>query len=139
MSTTVSTRSRENSPTPLATRFVPAVVSGTEIQIQCPAWCTIDHVADSNGCIEDVWHSSDHVDLKLPHLGDSDDLFTYAYLGLDPTSSIPGRRKPFVLVEDGGEGYHMSPDQADRFADNLEAFAARIREMARVARIGGAQ
>jgi hypothetical protein len=125
--------------TTMAPRFVPAVVSGTEVQIRCEAWCTIDHLASPEGHLADIWHSSDHVDLKLPHMGDSDDLFLYAHLGLDPTSSNPQHRKPFVLVEDGGEGYYANPDQADAFANNLEAFAARIREMARAARIGGTQ
>ncbi|MFG2330186.1 DUF6907 domain-containing protein [Streptomyces sp. NPDC048604] len=119
-------------------RLVPAVASGVRVFVECPSWCTIDHTEDPNEPIEDIWHSSDHVDLKLPHLGDSDDLFTFARLGLDPTASNLQHRQTFVLVEDGGEGYYANPDQADEFADNLEAFAAQIREMARVAR-GGVQ
>lgn len=118
----------------IATRFVPAIVSGTEIRIPCPIWCTVDHLADPDGCIEDVWHSSDYADLKAPHMGTGDDLIAFARLGLDPTSSNPGHRKSFVVVEQGDEGYYMSPDQANAFADNLEAFAAEVRAMARTAR-----
>lgn len=131
MSTTVSTRTCENTS---SSRLAPAVVSGTRVFVQCPAWCTVDHTEDPNAPIEDVWHSSDYADLKAPHMGSEDDLIAWARLGLDPTSSNPGHRRPFVVVDQGDEGSYMNPDQADAFADNLERFAGRIREMARIAR-----
>lgn len=131
MSITVSARTCEISPT---SRLVPAVVSGTRVLIECADWCTVDHTADPDGPLEDVWHSSDYADLKAPHMGAADDMIAFARLGLDPMSSNPGLRKPFVVVDRGDEGSYMTPDHADRFADNLEAFALQVRAMARIAR-----
>ncbi|MER6778450.1 MULTISPECIES: DUF6907 domain-containing protein [unclassified Streptomyces] len=115
-------------------RLVPAVVGGHQIWIECPSWCTVDHVAYSEGFLEDVWHCGDNADLFAPRIGKSPDLALYARLGLDPFDSDPGRRRAFVTVDDGSEGFYMAPDQADQFADNLEAFAEKIRAMARTAR-----
>ena len=119
-------------------RLVPAVVSGARVFVECPSWCTVDHTEDPNAPLEDVWHSSDYADLQAPHMGSEDDLIAWARLGLDPASSNPGHRKPFIVIDQGDEGSYMSPDHADRFASNLEAFAAHVRAMARIAR-GGAQ
>ncbi|MFD4912819.1 DUF6907 domain-containing protein [Streptomyces virginiae] len=130
MSTTVS----ESSFTGTVARVVPAVVSGSRIYIDCPSWCTVDHVESPEGHLEDVWHGGDYADLKVPRMDKTPDLLAFARLGLEPMDSDPQRRKAFVAVDDGGEGFYMRPDQADEFADNLEAFAARIRAMARTAR-----
>ncbi|MBX9425454.1 DUF6907 domain-containing protein [Streptomyces lateritius] len=136
MSTTVSTRgSEQHAPTP---RFVPAIVSGAAVQIECFDWCTVDHVADPNGLLADIWHGGEYTHLHAPHMGSSDDMIAWARLGIDPSSSTPEHRRPFVMVSQGDEDKLQTPDQADAFADNLEAFAARIREMAQIAR-GGAQ
>lgn len=116
-----------------AHRIVPAIVHGRQIHIECPSFCTVDHVASPEGFIEDIWHAGDYADLMAPRMGKSPELALFARLGLDPYDSDPARHQTFVTVDDGGEGYYMAPDQAEEFADNLEAFAARIREMARLA------
>jgi hypothetical protein len=113
---------------------VPAVVCGTRIFIECPSWCTVDHVESAEGHIEDVWHGGDYVDLSVPRIGRDSELLAFARIGIDPVSSDPAKRSAFVFVDDGGEGYEMSPDQADVFADDLERFASQIRAMARTAR-----
>lgn len=115
-------------------RIVPAVVGGNRIYVECPSFCTVDHVASPEGHIEDVWHGGDYAHLNVPRLGKSPDLLAFARLGIDPASSDPAKRTAFVFVDDGGEGYEMSPAQADTFADNLERFAAEIRGMAHTAR-----
>jgi hypothetical protein len=116
-------------------RIVPAVVSGTQIFIECPPWCTVDHVADSTGHVEDIWHASDNVDLEVPRLGQASDLMAFAKIELDGYCSDPRKRVPFIAVEDASsEGYDMTPTQALEYADNLEVFAAKIRMMARTAR-----
>ncbi|NWF25266.1 hypothetical protein HW130_03135 [Streptomyces sp. PKU-EA00015] len=114
-------------------RIVPAVVSGARIFIECPAWCTVDHVDSAENHIADVWHGGDYANLNVPRLGKSPDLLAFARLGVDPMSSDPAKQTAFVFVDDGGEGYEMSPDQAVDFADNLERFAAEIRAMAATA------
>jgi hypothetical protein len=118
----------------LATRFVPAIVSGAEIRIECPTWCTVDHVADPEGHLVDVEHSSDFADLSVPREGEDDTPLVFARISSDPHSPNLGRRRPFVSLNDFSEGFEMSPDQADVFAESLEAFAAQVREMARIAR-----
>ncbi|MEU4502631.1 hypothetical protein [Streptomyces sp. NPDC024089] len=123
-----------NAPTVPSIRIVPATVSGTRVYIECPAWCTVDHVASPEGFLEDVWHGGDYANLNVPRIGRDDELFSFARLGVDPVSSDPARRNAFVFVDDGSEGYEMSPGQADRFADNLEMFAAQIRAMAATAK-----
>lgn len=117
-------------------RIVPAVVSGTRIFIECPAWCTIDHVASAEGLIEDVWHGGDYANLNVPRMGKNPDLLAFARIGIDPTSSDLAKRSAFVVVDDGGdggEGYEMSPAQAVEFANSLDAFAGAIRAMAAAA------
>lgn len=111
-------------------RIVPALVSGTRIFIECFAWCTVDHVTTPEGFIEDIWHGGDYADLNVPCIGKSPDLLAFARLGVDPTSSDLAKRQAFVSVDDGGEGYEMTPVQAVEFAGNLEVFAAQIRVMA---------
>lgn len=130
MSTTVS----ESVTAPPVHRVVPAVVSGARIFIECPSWCTIDHADSPEGHLVDIWHGSDYADLKVPRMDNTPDLLAFARLGLDPYSPKAERRTPFVTVDDGGEGFDMTPDQADEFAANLEAFAAQIRAMARTAK-----
>lgn len=116
-----------------STRIVPAVVSGIRIHVECPAWCSVDHVASPEGDIEGVWHGSDYANLSAPRIGKTSALLAFARIGIDPASSDPARRSAFVSVDDGREGYDMTPAQALEFADNLERFASEIRAMAATA------
>ncbi|MFI5985082.1 DUF6907 domain-containing protein [Streptomyces sp. NPDC051555] len=116
------------------TRIVPAMVSGQQIFVECPSWCTVDHVEHAEGFLVDLWHASNYADLNAPRIGKDPELVLFARLGIDPFASEPERQRAFITVDDGGEGAYMTPDQADEFADNLEAFAPQIREMARTAR-----
>lgn len=115
-------------------RIVPAIVSGQQIFIECPSWCTVDHVASPEGHLVDVWHAGEYADLNAPRIGKDPELALFARLGIDPYASEPERRRAFVTVDDGGEGFYMTPDLADQFAANLETFAEQIRAMARTAR-----
>jgi len=119
--------------TTAGSRLVPAVVGGHQIHIECPAWCTVDHVAYAEGFLEDVWHCGGQADLYAPRIGKTPDLALYARLGLDPFDSDPARRKSFITVDDGSEGFYMTPEQAVHFAENLDAFAEQIRGVARTA------
>lgn len=131
MSTTVSTRGSEIIP---ASRLVPAVISGTTAFVECPSWCTVDHAEDPDACFEDLSHASDCVDLESTVIGRADGLQMFARLGLDPVSTKAYRRVPFLVLDGGGEADDLTLDAADEFADNLEAFAAQVRAMARTAR-----
>lgn len=119
---------------PLTTgSIVPALVDGQTVYIQCEAWCTNDHVRDSQKFLEDIWHSGPFADLEAPHRNGTPSVLAYARLGLDPFASDEAMRRPFLFVEDGvsGEGSYMDAEHADQFADNLEAFAAKVRAMGR--------
>lgn len=115
-------------------RLAPAVVGGKRIHVECPSWCTIDHVADPEGFLEDLWHASEYADLEVPRMGQDPELLVFARLGIDSFSSDPAKRSTFVVVDNGGEGHYMRPDQAEEFAASLEAFAEKIRDLARTAR-----
>lgn len=112
--------------------IVPALVDGQTVYLQCPTWCNVDHVRDSQKFLEDVWHSGTFADLEAPRRNGSPSLLAYARLGLDPFSRDEDMRQPFIFVEDGGsgDGSYMEAEHAEQFADNLEAFAQKIRGMA---------
>ena len=127
---TLPTQSRPvaaTSATP-ARRIVPALIDGMPVYVECPGWCTIDHVAQNMKFLEDVWHGSDGVDLSAP---DGLGLVLFARLGTDPYSPKRERRGPFVVIDDGSDSVNLTPQQAEEFADSLVAFAARVRDLAR--------
>ncbi|OLZ72544.1 hypothetical protein AVW11_03900 [Streptomyces amritsarensis] len=115
-------------------RLAPVFVQGQRILIECPAWCTVDHIASDEISLADVWHGSDYANLSAPRMGMDPELVLFARLGIDSYSSKPELRDSFVVIGDGAEGYYMAPDQADQFAANLVAFAAQIQAMADTAR-----
>jgi hypothetical protein len=114
-------------------RIVPAMVDGQYVYLECPTWCTIDHVQENQKFLVDVWHSGPFMDLEAPRRDNTPMLMTYARLGVDPFSSDSAMRTPFIFVEDGGstEGSYMDAEHAEQFADNLVAFAEKIRSMGR--------
>lgn len=113
-------------------RIVPALIDGSSVYLDCPTWCTIDHVRDNQKFLEDVWHSGPFADLETPRRGNTPGLMAYARIGLDPFSRDDEMRRPFIFVEDGNsaEGSYMEAEHAETFADNLIAFAEKIRGMA---------
>lgn len=111
-------------------RLIPALVNGEQIFIECPPWCTLDHVAQNQKHLEEVWHGSDTVNLYAP---DGGDLVLFARLGADPYCLKHERRVPFVVIDDGSDCVNLTPQQAETFADNLLVFAAQVRAMARTA------
>jgi len=115
------------------TRIVPALIDGQRVFLECASWCTIDHVRDNQKFLEDVWHSGPFADLEVPRRGNTPGLMAYARIGMDPFSRDEQMRVPFIFVEDGNsaEGSYMEADHAETFADNLVAFAEKIRAMGR--------
>jgi hypothetical protein len=132
VSTTVQPADQPSAP--LTDRhIVPALVDGQTVYLECPTWCTIDHVRDNQKFLVDVWHSGPFTDLEAPRRDSTPMLLAYARLGIDPFSEDETMRRPFIFVEDGGsaEGSYMDAEHAEQFADNLAAFAEQIRSMAR--------
>lgn len=114
-------------------RLVPALVNGNRVHIPCLPWCVSDHVADNERHLEDIAHCGALTDLVVP--GEPGyRLLAHARLGADLFAPEPEQQAPFVVIDDGSEMFHLSPDEADVFADRLIAFAEQVRALARVAR-----
>ena len=132
--------SPEASVTP-APRLVPASVGRPGrvqvVHIPCPAWCVLDHVTERVVAIEDVSHRGNVTFAQVPTM--LDDHYSafevYSQLYSDPASDDPRMRVAGVVVTDGSRDAYLTPDMADETADDLIAFAMRLKEMAGIARL----
>jgi hypothetical protein len=115
-------------------RLVPALVNGQQVYIPCPtSWCVTDHVAENERHLEDIAHCGALTDLVVP--GEPGyRLLAHARLGADLFAPESEQQAPFVVIDDRSEMFHLSPDEADVFADRLTAFAEQVRALARIAR-----
>ncbi|WP_086809857.1 DUF6907 domain-containing protein [Streptomyces reticuliscabiei] len=123
-------------PSPLAGLHITlALVDGTLVPTVCPTrFCDENHLGENTGHLVDVGHAGAHADMLVPNFQTgADELFAYACLDQVPYSSNPQERAAFIRVEDDEE-HLLTPDQADRFADNLTVFADQIHALAQVAR-----
>lgn len=125
--------------TPLQ-RFVPASIGRPgrvqTVHVACDDWCVLDHVAERVVAVEDVTHRGgvDHV--QVPTMGDEpySAFELYCQLYADPASDDPRMRVAAVAVTDGSNDAYLTPDMADETADELIAFAIRMKGAARMAR-----
>lgn len=116
-----------------APRIVPALVNGRPVYIECRPWCTTDHVAENERHLEDVAHSGALTDLVVPGGEPGYRLLAHARLGADLFAPEPEEQVPFVVIDDGSEGFHLTPAEAGVFAERLMAFAGEVRALARIA------
>ncbi|MGQ4355291.1 DUF6907 domain-containing protein [Streptomyces drozdowiczii] len=107
----------------------PAVVGGNLVHIECPDWCVIDHVAENEGFLVDVYHGSDSANLMGPTMEGRTAPLLHARLNADPFGSDSDHQAPHVVVDDETDLFLMAPAQALKFASNLEAFAAQLRTL----------
>lgn len=114
-----------------APRLRPALVGGKPIHIECPDWCIIDHVAEGEGFLVDVYHGSDSADLMGPQMAEQPEPLLHARLNSDPFGTDTAHHAPHIVVDDEVELFFMAPVQALEFADNLTAFAAQVRALAK--------
>ncbi|MGW5530237.1 DUF6907 domain-containing protein [Streptomyces xanthochromogenes] len=118
-----------------APRLVPALVDGKRIWVECPEWCTLDHVAENDKYLDDLYHAGEMADLNVPRFNEDGPLLLgFARLGIDSYSTKPEYRVPFIVLDEGagtGDAAYMRPEQAEEFADGLVAFAEQVRKMAR--------
>lgn len=140
----MTTVAPEPAPIPAAsitTRLVPTLIGRSTdpipatVWIECPPWCKFDHATDRNVSVQDVWHSSEFVDLEMPHR-DGTEVLAYFRLGLDPYSTDETKRRPFVFGEDSftANGRYMDPAHVEAMCDKAEASIAKLRSMARACR-----
>lgn len=108
----------------------PAMVGGKPVHIECPSWCYLDHVAENEGFLVDVYHCGETASLMAPRMGGAPQPVLHARLNADSFGTDVAHQAPHVIVDDETEFAHMTPAQALEFASNLEAFAAQVRDMA---------
>lgn len=121
-------------------RFVPASIGRPGrvqvVGLACADWCVLDHVAERVVAVEDISHRGDVHHVQVPTMGD--DMYSafemYCQLYADPVSDDPRMRVAAVAVTDGSNDAYLTPDLADETADELIAFAMRMKGAARMAR-----
>lgn len=105
--------------------------------VSCPDWCAEDHIKD--------WHN--HA-VDLDHWGSNDAdweadsvtnpgarmLALTARLYLDPNNADPRMANASIRVDDETVDAFWTPEMTEQAADNLIAFAAQLRHLARQAR-----
>mgnify|MGYP001558674090 CR=1 FL=1 len=112
-------------------RLRPALVNGQRIHVECASWCTEDHIAENARHLEDVCHSSVAVDLMSPRDNGPAKLLAYARVISGDSGSMEDR--PQVTVDfDDIHGMYLQVQDVEELADNLIAFAQRIRSLGRV-------
>lgn len=126
-------------------RLVPAKVGHTNdtsviVYIECPNWCTEDHVGEPARNIEDVMHRGDTASVTvrtgLEFLRSKVTHQLFAYLESDPVAKDGLLHAAHVVVEDGGNEYaYMTADMTEQLADELIGFASELRHLARTARL----
>jgi hypothetical protein len=111
------------------------------VYVECPVWCTQDHVANWNYDVEDITHYGDMAGMTVPTMLDPDVAhFTWSTrVACDPAAPEPSLRAAHVLIDDENpDEARLTPDMADELASELIAFAAQIRSAARTARLHNA-
>ena len=123
-------------------RLVPALIGTRKnahvAYIECPQWCTEDHLADPM-MFEDVTHTSASEAVGISSFLKQDgSLLMYAMLQVDPASPDSRLRQAHVGIEHEGVPDVHTPEMAEAFADDLITFALQLRGLARTARLHNA-
>ncbi|ANJ07165.1 DUF6907 domain-containing protein [Streptomyces parvulus] len=126
-------------------RLAPAKI-GTDdsaqiVYIECPNWCDEDHVADFVGAVEDVIHRTQATyegAVIVPSFGVApypQQLF--AYVEADPSDTNPLLKAAHVTVEDprAATMAYLTPEMAEKLADEVIGFASHLRHLARTVRL----
>ncbi|ODA75572.1 hypothetical protein [Streptomyces sp. AVP053U2] len=114
-------------------RLVPALVGrstdpGVIAHVECPDWCTVDHVADRSVFLEDINHQGEHTALNLP----SDHparVPVEVHLSWWPASRDIAA-KPCLSVDIDTEVMVYGRTAALALADQIVSFAADVRRLA---------
>ncbi|MDQ0758738.1 DUF6907 domain-containing protein [Streptomyces canus] len=127
--------------TPVTPRLVPARIGRPgrvqTVHVPCPAWCVLDHLDERQVAVEDISHrgAPDHAQVSTM----TDDFYSafevYTQVYSDPANEDPRMRVAAIVVTDGSRDAYQTPDMADETADELIAFAMRLKEAAGIARL----
>ncbi|MFD9430334.1 DUF6907 domain-containing protein [Streptomyces sp. NPDC060002] len=130
-------------PTPRpGSRFVPAALGKPAdgqviVYVECPLWCTQDHIKDWVQHAEDIDHWGDdsaNWDSDCITRPGERMLALDARLHSDPVAADPRLRAAHVLMDDETTQVFLTPEMADKTADDLIAMAAQLRHLAQRAR-----
>ncbi|MEU6567320.1 DUF6907 domain-containing protein [Streptomyces parvulus] len=123
-------------------RLVPAKIGATNrtstiVYIECPNWCTEDHVAESVRNVEDILHVTGTDGFCVTTFTGNHENVHCLYAGLeaDPAASDSDMRRAHVVVEDGSNYAYLTPQMAEQLADRVVGFASELRHLARTARL----
>jgi len=108
------------------------------VYIECPDWCTEDHVENFVHYLEDVAHYGQAFTISVPSflIPDAAVFQWSARTSSDPTATDPQMRDSHIVLEgDTGIDAYLTPDMGDDVASDLERLASKIREAARTARL----
>lgn len=108
------------------------------VYIECPDWCTTNHLSEWVHFLEDVDHSGEEFAVHVPTFSrDGEPAYTLtATVGSDSMSPDSRMRAAHVIVGDEGSvDAYLTPEMADSTADDLDRLAAKLREAARTARL----
>jgi hypothetical protein len=112
-------------------RFVPALIGrstdpGIIAHVECPSWCTVDHIAAHSVFLEDLNHEGEHRAMSFsPSSGDR--VPVEVYLTQWPGS---GEAQTQLAVDLDYEVETYDRTAALALADQLVAFAADVRRLA---------
>lgn len=121
--------------TPAGRRSVVTSLTGEQFDIECPEWCVVDHAAFGPvGFLEDVCHEGPTRHVNAPHgrteLGRTEPILR-ANLSDWPNSKL----EPVVSLQQSDEEFaDLTPEMAEKLADDLVQHAGWLRELAAEAR-----
>ncbi|MFI8303704.1 DUF6907 domain-containing protein [Streptomyces sp. NPDC085927] len=130
------------SPLPTGSRLVPASIGRPgrvqTVYISCPVWCHVDHAEVREVAVEDVTHYGPGGGIQVPDMGDDSTAVLEWYVNLmaDPVASDPRMRAAHLVVADGASANdaHLTNEQAEELANELERLAADIRSSLQICR-----
>lgn len=121
--------------------LVPAAIGKAStrhpVWVECPTWCEDDHVANFQHNIEDLDHRGiPTANWETNCIIEPDErvLSLDARIHCQPSSGLPDMVAAHVLLDDETTEAFLTPDMADKTADELTAFASQLRRLARDAR-----
>ncbi|NED31059.1 hypothetical protein [Streptomyces sp. SID8499] len=106
--------------------------------VPCPDFCTTNHVSEWVHFLEDVDHKADEFHIDIPSFWNNTESAYQLTVSLasDPMSTDEEMRAAHLVVGDSGSvDAYLTPDMADKVADDLLKLAAKMRETARTARL----
>ncbi|MER5470876.1 hypothetical protein [Streptomyces sp. NPDC002685] len=107
-----------------------------DVWVECPEWCTLGHVENWNQHAEDLDHWGDDARWDTDCINQPGEgvLSLDMRLHSDPGATDSRLQAAHVTLDDESVTAYLTPEMAERTADEMIAFAARLRHLARQAR-----